>query len=221
MQGARPLATMIFTLLNWSNSVPTNLGLRRHNMETSSALLGLCEENHRSSPIRRIFDVTFFDISLNNPLNKQWSCRWFETLSRSFVMKALQTHSSTGWHTHTISQRRQPQTLSYNDDVIRWDHFPRYWPFVRGIHRSPVNPPHKVQWRGALMFSLICSRINGWVNNGEAGDSSMHRAHYDVTVMYEICSEYHTKITIVFRMYLYEQNRTIHKTKFDSVWDGG
>ena len=34
------------------------------------------------------------------------------------------------------------------------------------------------------MFSLICTRINGWVNNGEAGDLRRHRAHYDVTVMY-------------------------------------
>ena len=43
-----------------------------------------------------------------------------------------------------------------HDDVINWKHFPRYWPFVRRIHRSPVNSPHKGQWRGALMFSLIC-----------------------------------------------------------------
>ena len=70
-----------------------------------------------------------------------------------------------------------------HDDVIKWKHFPRYWPFVRGIHRSPVNSPHKGQWCGALMFSLICTRINGWVNNGEAGDLRRHRAHYDVTVM--------------------------------------
>ena len=46
-----------------------------------------------------------------------------------------------------------------HDDVIRWKHFPRYWPFVWGINRSPVNSPHKGQWRGALMFSLICTRI--------------------------------------------------------------
>ena len=51
------------------------------------------------------------------------------------------------------------------DDVIKWKYFPRYWPFVRGIHRGPVNSPHIGQWRGALMFSLICTRINGWVNN--------------------------------------------------------
>ena len=67
------------------------------------------------------------------------------------------------------------------DDVIKWKHFPRYWPFVRGIHRSPVNSPHKGQWRGALMFSLICVWINDWVNNREAGDLSCYRAHYDVT----------------------------------------
>ena len=72
-----------------------------------------------------------------------------------------------------------------NEDVIKWKHFPRYWPFVRGIHRSPVNSPHKGQWRGALMFSLICARINGWVNNGEAGDLRHHSAHYDVIVMNE------------------------------------
>ena len=67
-----------------------------------------------------------------------------------------------------------------HDDVIKWKHFPRYWLFVRGIHRSPVNSPHKGQWRGALVFPLICARINGWVNNGDAGDLRHHRAHYDV-----------------------------------------
>ena len=41
-------------------------------------------------------------------------------------------------------------------DVIKGKDFPRNWPFVRGIHRSPVNSPHKGQWCGALMFSLIC-----------------------------------------------------------------
>ena len=69
------------------------------------------------------------------------------------------------------------------DDVIKCKHFPRYRPFVWGIHRWPVNSPHKSQWRGALMFSLICAWINVWVNNREAGDLRRHRIHYDVTVM--------------------------------------
>ena len=70
-----------------------------------------------------------------------------------------------------------------HDDVIKWKHFPRYWPFVRGIHRSPVNSPHKGQWRGALMFSLIFAGINGWAKNREAGDLKRYLAHCDVTVM--------------------------------------
>ena len=70
-----------------------------------------------------------------------------------------------------------------HDDVIKWKHFPRNWPFVRGIHRSPVNSAHKGYWRRALMFSLICVWINGWVNNREAGDERRYRAHYDVTIM--------------------------------------
>ena len=56
------------------------------------------------------------------------------------------------------------------------------------IHRSPVNSPHKGQWRGALMFSLICAWINSWVNNREAGDLRCYCAHYDVTVMpWNVC----------------------------------
>ena len=52
-----------------------------------------------------------------------------------------------------------------------------------GNSPAPVNYPHKGQWRGDLMFSLICAWINGWVNNREAGDLIRHRGHYDVSVM--------------------------------------
>ena len=79
-----------------------------------------------------------------------------------------------------------------HDDVINWKHFPRHWPFVLGSHRSPVNSWHKGQWRGALMFSLICACAlicACWVNNGEAGDLRRHHTHYDVTVMYGVICE--------------------------------
>ena len=79
--------------------------------------------------------------------------------------------------------RKDTQISVSHDGVIKWKHFPRYWRFVRGIHRFPVNSRHKGQWRGALMFSLICVWINGWVNNRKAGDLRRHRAHYDVIVM--------------------------------------
>ena len=69
--------------------------------------------------------------------------------------------------------------ICIHDYVIKWKHFPRYLPFVRGIHRSPMNSPHKGQWRGALAFSLICARKNVWVNNREAVDLRRHGLHFD------------------------------------------
>ena len=53
-----------------------------------------------------------------------------------------------------------------------------------GNSPSPVNSPHKGQWRGALMFSLICAWTHDCVNNRDAGDLIRHRTHYDVTVMH-------------------------------------
>ena len=86
------------------------------------------------------------------------------------------------WYNQT--KKRQNKTNSIpHDDVIKWKHFPRYWPFVRGIHQSPVNSPHKGHWCGALMFSLICVWINGWVNNRQAGDLRRCRTNFDVIVM--------------------------------------
>ena len=68
-----------------------------------------------------------------------------------------------------IQKARWRSPISH-DDVIRWKHFPRYWSFVRGIHRSPVNSHHKGQWRGAVMFSLICVWTNGWANHRDTVD---------------------------------------------------
>ena len=85
---------------------------------------------------------------------------------------------------HTVLGRTTVQCSPFaHYDVIKWKHLPRYWPFVRGIHRSPVNSPHKRQCRGAVVFSLIWLWTNRWVNNRDAGDLRRHGAHYDVIVM--------------------------------------
>ena len=55
---------------------------------------------------------------------------------------------------------------------------------LSGEFTGPGEFPAKGQWRGALMFSLICFWINDWVNNREAGDLRRYRAHYDVTAMW-------------------------------------
>ena len=118
-------------------------------------------------------------------------------------------------------------TDSLHDDVIKWKHFPRYWPFVWGIHQSPVNSPHKSQWRGALMFSLICAWISGWVNNREAGDLRRYRTHYGVIVMVSefgtehgstnagLCTNLQNDLTIEMEIL---EEREFAISEFNSLW---
>ena len=87
-----------------------------------------------------------------------------------------------GFVGEVISSGFVDASVLFHDDVIKRKYFPHYWSFVRRIHWSPVNSPHKGQWRGALMFSLICAWINDWVNSRETRDLKRHGAHYDVTV---------------------------------------
>ena len=88
------------------------------------------------------------------------------------VIQAI--HITLDWY-YTLDTGRQHSAFSIHrnitrghDDVIKWKHFPRYWPCVRGIHRSPVNSLHKGQWRGTLMFlwsapeKMLSKQSWGW-----------------------------------------------------------
>ena len=93
----------------------------------------------------------------------------------------------------TEKVRLPTSDLKY-DDVIKWKHFPRYWPFVR----LQVNSPKNGQGRGALMFFYLCW-INAWVNNREAGDLRRHRAHYDAILIYAI---FYQKFPKIWELYI-------------------
>ena len=43
-------------------------------------------------------------------------------------------------------------TCATHDDVIKWKHFPRYWPSVRGIHRSRWIPSQRPVTRSFDVF---------------------------------------------------------------------
>ena len=58
--------------------------------------------------------------------------------------------------------------------------------------------PHQGQWRGALMFSLICPWTNGWANSRNDGDLRRHRPHYDVIVMYADWDPLHLNILVLY-----------------------
>ena len=97
---------------------------------------------------------------LNKPVSHVWwqSFTWTSTHSLSFLF-------TLPWWRH------QMETFSASLAICA------------GNSPVPVNSPHKGQWRGALIFSLICVWINDWVNNREAGDLRRYRGHYDVIVM--------------------------------------
>ena len=75
--------------------------------------------------------------------------------------------------------------------VIKWEHFPHYWPFVRGIHRSPVDSPHKGQWRGALVFFLSVPEqtVEQTIETPVIWDA-IALIGYDVTVMRQQLKHY-------------------------------
>ena len=122
--------------------------------------------------------------------------KYEDTISNSVVYAELYQQNCASYlilfthagQTHVIEIHHgvEINRTNLHDDVINWKHFLRNWPFVREIHRSPVNFPHNGQWRGALMFSLIHAWINDWVNNREAGDLRRQHGHYDVIVMYAV-----------------------------------
>ena len=173
-------------MMSWHRNVSRITGPLWRNPQVSSG------SRHRG-PVMLTFDVSF-DVSLNKLLNKQSRGRCIQMSWCSFDVTVMilsyftQTEMSRWnnpeeWGDKIICTIISTKNWENHDDVIKWKHFPRYWPFVRGIHRCPVNSTHKGQWRGAVMFSLICVWINAWINKREAEDLRRHHAHYDVMVM--------------------------------------
>ena len=136
------------------------------------------------------FAHAMFDmVSIGSTWDRDWETELSEARKKYCSLSLIKMHGCYKYTIRKFIQLILPIWICYmtrgrqHDDVIKWKHFPRHWPFVRGIHQSPVNSPHKGRWRGALMFFFICAWTNGWVSNRDADDLRRHRAHYDVTVM--------------------------------------
>ena len=103
-----------------------------------------------------------------------------------------------------VTQKCIKSTLEVSHMTLSNENFSRYWPFVRGIHRSPMNSPHTGPW-----FLWSTSWINGSANNRETGDLRRHRAHYDVIVMTLINRNFTATMS---------QNETISKLQALHYW---
>ena len=72
-----------------------------------------------------------------------------------------------------------------HDDVIKWKHFPRYWPFVKGIHRWGHRCISLIKASDADLWCFL------WPAPEQTAEQTIetpvnlrrHRAHYDVTIM--------------------------------------
>ena len=76
---------------------------------------------------------------------------------------------SNPWKLNCLSKNLFSQTGSGNHQMTWWRHqmetFSALLALCAGNSPVPVNSPHKGQWRGALMFSLIYACISDLVNN--------------------------------------------------------
>ena len=127
----------------------------RHPMETFSALLALCEGNSpvtveffTQRPVTRSFDINnreagnlsrhraHYDVTVICSAcgHKPTSLEYDEALS---VEQVHGLFSSS--HLSKNIQAGSSCVLFIYDDIIKWKLFPRYWPFVRGIYRSPFQ----------------------------------------------------------------------------------
>ena len=116
-------------------------------------------------------------------INLHWFWLWLGTVKQYLSRRMWEFMRYTDY---TSDQKAAGVLITKNSTW--WRHqmetFSALLALCVGNSPVPVNSPHKDQWRGALMFSLICVWINGWVNDREAGDLRRHRGHYDVNVMW-------------------------------------
>ena len=145
------------------------------------------EHLYRHSLVMMLWHRSVFCITMSTPVplakDPQCGVYWCERAMELLVIRDAVTFTR---HHVTVKLRSETIDVITSFHTPWWRHqmeiFSALLPFLRGFHRSPVNYPHKGQWRGALMFTLICVWINGWVKNREAGDLKRYRAHYDVIV---------------------------------------
>ena len=143
--------SMMASQINCVSFVYWTVFFRRRSKKTSNLYVtGLCGGN---SPITGEFRAQRASNAENVPI---W---WHHhvTTSKQSTTKFFAYPMGYTWCTIQLFSQWTLMGVAIHDDVIKWKHFPCYWPFVPGIHRSPVNSPHKGQWQGAFMFSLICA----------------------------------------------------------------
>ena len=150
---------------------------------TFNALQSPWKISHSSLTDEKKFVLCEFKLGLK--LYLSCLCRCHAVISVAFYGTAIYLESTVFYK---VSTRFTLCCVLLWLDISWWRHQMETFSALLAVCAEnspvPVNSPHKGQWRGGLMFSLIRTRINGWVNNREAGDLRRHQAHCDVIVMW-------------------------------------
>ena len=126
------------------------------------------QDNYWQYDFRRTMVIRISDFDVNQICSDKW---FSLSLVEDFLGFTYYPRSDEGIYYNNIMM------TSANGNIFRvtgplCGEFTGQFPAKRPVTRS-------------LMFYLIWAWINGWVNNRKAGDLRGHRAHYDVTVMYQ------------------------------------
>ena len=202
-----------YRLVRYIHPFYSGLSWWRHQMETFSALLALCEGNPKITggfppqrPLTRSFGV-FFHLRLNKRFSKQSRRRWFETPScllwrhcSDFPVTVTfiglpQCHSEVGLRAITLcgvtmGTMTSQITIVYSteDQSKRQSSSPLA--FARGIHRWPVNSPRK--WPVTRKcFHLMTSSWSFWpvANHNKAQQSANSVYNFGMYSMMQLVNE--------------------------------
>ena len=145
------------------------------------------------------YTLTDFSISIRLTSLAQWQSIDFPSASKATLMnmdKYIVWIHYERLHNHNKAKHNKTVCIFIGIYCIRHRHQvqPPAGSATRLVATGHWRNEHLAPWRTlprprprprcrALMFSLICAWMNGWVNNREAGDLRCHRTHHDVTVM--------------------------------------
>ena len=145
--------------------------------------LGNPRVSHTSHYVLQRNDMGGRYCAINSPRGSRWGQKSRDRRSRDFC-------PHRGPSGELIAPNRPPMSFCFYPTLYLGNHLYFFKPdsswkqqkntLIDSVHstkRVVMDSPHKGQWRGTLMFSLICAWTNGWANNRYAGDLRRHRAH--------------------------------------------
>ena len=155
----------------------------------------------KKSQVKKIIQFSKFSANgANSMCAFGWLEMWYEAVEISWKKS----------NRKTIRFSENTHKFQIHDDAIKWKYFPRYWPFVRGIHPSRWIPLTK--WRGALMFSLICA----WSHQNFQTSSLKWKVDMDDVLQYTCKIIMYTCKIIMYTCidnYVYKQDNFVHMYK--------